>query len=333
MIEVMQLSPITKSAVSLIASFVRGDGFEGGDMVVNEFGDTINDLLELVSDDYALFNGFALLVNSTANGQVTNLQHIPFEYCRLGLVDQRGRAKTIAVSNNWESSNSDVLPINTENIRRFSLWSEKAAAQQALNGRATVLYVTSAKYSYPLASIDAIIESAQTDNELQVFELGNVSNGFLSGTLFKIPASGNDKDDQAIKDELEGFKGARNANSMFAVRVDEDFQGDVIEQIPANNNDSLFIQTTLNVRNRICENYGIPPALLGVLPEGSVFTQDQIADNYTYMNLRTKDTRNMIERQFKKLGLDVGSIVPNQFESSQMLNNANNKGQTLDSTE
>jgi glucuronate isomerase len=39
------------------------------------------------------------------------------------------------------------------------------------------------------------------------------------------------------------------------------------------------------------------------------------------MNLRTKDMRNSIERQFDKLGLDTGRIIPNQFESSQMLDN------------
>jgi hypothetical protein len=60
---------------------------------------------------------------------------------------------------------------------------------------------------------------------------------------------------------------------------------------------------------------------MGLLPEGSIFSAQQLADEYTYMNLRTKDTRNHIERQMAKLGLDVGRIVPNQFASSQMAEN------------
>ena len=58
---------------------------------------------------------------------------------------------------------------------------------------------------------------------------------------------------------------------------------------------------------------------MGMLPAGALFTAQQIADDYTYQNLLTKDIRNEIARQFDKLGLDVGEIIPNQFASSTML--------------
>jgi len=332
--EIYLLSPTTKSAVNLMASFIRGDGFENGDTVVNRFGETANDILELVANDKALYNGYAILVNSNALGFAVEIQHIPFEFVRLGLIDQSGRAATVAVSNNWEGSNRDKLPEDIERITRYRLYRGNEAAAEATRGRGMVMYVTPERYCYPISTIDAIIETSQSDNELQLFELGNLTNGFLSMSVFKMPVDSDLESEQdKIREKLKELQGAKNANSVLVAAVPEDWNGgDLVEPIPANNNDTLFTQTTLNVKNRICHNFALPPALLGMLPEGSVFTQDQIADNYTYMNLQTKDTRNHIERNFQKLGLNFGRIIPNQFESSQMLdNNGPTERQPMDS--
>lgn len=108
--EVMLISPLTKSAINLLADFYRGDLFANGDIVVNKNGETANEILRLVSKDYALYNGYALHLNSNGLGAVVEMQHIPFEYVRLGLADQKGRITKVEVSNNWEMSNSDILP-------------------------------------------------------------------------------------------------------------------------------------------------------------------------------------------------------------------------------
>ena len=328
---VFNLSPITKSAVNLMANFIRGDGFERGDVEVNEMGETANDVLHSISQDMALYNGYGLHLNSNGLGKVTTVEHIPFEFIRFGLPNQDGRIRDVKISNNWESSNQQQLPNNKLNAKKYLLYNDTQNATEALtSGRGMVLYITPKKNEYPLASIDAIIETAQSDSELQKFELGNIVNGFLSMSIFKYPSSGDDVQEDAIREKVKQFQGAMAANSIMVVGIDEDSENfqNLIEQVPANNNDSLFINTTLNVKNRILQNFALPSGLMGMLPEGAVFTATQLADEYTYMNLRTKDIRNTLARQFDKLGLDVGKIVPNQFESSQMLtNNDTTQGQ------
>lgn len=322
---VMNLSPITKSAVNLMANFIRGDGFENGDQEVNDSGETANDILWSISNDYALYNGYALHLNSNGLGTVKTVEHVPFEYVRLGLPDQKGRIRDVRVSNNWESSNEQALPSDKVNAKRYLLYNDAENGREALTtARGMILYSTPKKNVYPLSTIDAIIETAQSDCELQKFELGNITNGFLSMSIFKYPSAGDSEEqEEAIRKRLNDFKGSTNANSVLVVGVDEDSENtqNLIEQVPANNNDSLFINTTLNVKNRILQNFAVPSSLMGMLPEGAVFTATQLADDYTYMNLRTKDTRNYIENEMDKLGLDLGKIVPNQFESSQMLEN------------
>ena len=319
---VSQLSPVAKSAISLIAHFITGNGFERGDEVINREGETANDILRLIAQDQALFNGYALHLNSTGLGVVSEVRQIPFEFVRLGLANQSGEIRDVRVSNNWESSNSDKLPTNELNEVKYQIFNHYQNGTEALTtAKGMVLYATPKKNCYPLSAIDPIIETCQADHELAVFELGNITNGFLSMSIFKYPGGSDmEAEKQALSDKLNQLKGAKNANSILVASVDEDWEGgNLVENIPANNNDTLFAQTTINTRNRIVQSMGVLPSMIGIMPEGSVFTSVQMADSYTYMNLRTKEIRNNIQRQFQKLGLDVGRIIPNQYESSQML--------------
>lgn len=323
--EVALLSPITKSAISLIATFIRGDGFTNNP-VVNEAGETANDILRLIAEDQALYNGYGLHLNSSGLGNVSEVQHVPFEFIRLGLANQKGIIRDVKVSNNWEQSNADILPDPAlSKPVTYRIYNQASAANEAITtARGMVLYAVPKKNHYPLASLDAIIETAHSDHELQCFELGNISNGFLSMSIFKYPSGGDTEvEEKELVEKLNAFKGSRNANSILVAPIDEDWEGsgNLVEQIPANNNDTLFQNTTLNVKNRILQNYALPAGLMGMLPEGAVFTATQLADEFTYMNLRVKDIRKMISAQFEKLGLNVGEIQPNQFESSQMLEN------------
>ena len=315
------LSPITKGAINLKASFIRGMGFERGDIEINEFGETANDILKFISHDISMFDGYALHLNSNALNVVKTIQHIEFQFVRLGLANQNGQIKYVEVSNNWEQS-QQVLPTDKIDATRYQIFDHMQNGREALTtSKGMVLYAVPRSNQYPLATNDAIAESCVTDHELAVFELGNVVNGFLSMSIFKYPTSGNTEDEEEeLRVKLNQLKGARNANSVIVAGIDEDYEGagNLVEQIPANNNDSLFINTVLNVNQRIIQNYGVPNSLMSNMPRGALFTAQQIADDVTFLNLMTQDKRNEIERQFTKLGLDVGKIIPRQFESSLM---------------
>lgn len=311
-------SPIGLSCVELIAAFIRGDGFEN-DRVINDQGDTANDILKLISWDQSAFRGWGVHTNNNLNGDVTELTYIPFEFIRLGLATQKGIIKDVKVSNNWEQYDQTLPSPNELNEVRFSLYNPQDVQQEVLTtAKGMVYYSTPKKNTYPLASFDAVWESLQADSELQIFELANIVNGFISLSVFKLPSGGNDEDEQIeLSKKLNTLKGAKNANSIIVASVDEDWAGgDLIEQVPANNNDTLYTGTLASVKNRLLQNWALPASLLGMLPDGALFTAQQIADDFKYMNARVRDQRLDIERQFEKMGLDVGKIIPREFESS-----------------
>jgi hypothetical protein len=149
--------------------------------------------------------------------------------------------------------------------------------------------------------------------------LANIQNGFLGTTLFKYPGGfESDEDRKRTNDKVKTLKGSYNANSVIIAETPEDYTGNLIENIPANNNDKLFEATTKHIRDIILQNYAIPGPLMGVNPEGGIFTQQAIRDSYIYMNARTKNVRNEIARTFNVIsdlfGSPVGMIKEQVFE-------------------
>lgn len=302
--ELFKRSPLTKQAIKVLTEFCMGEGWKGnGDKVINRYGQTFNDMLRLASEDLNTFSGYALHCNFNALGRIVEVQHIPFEYVRLGTKDLQGITNNVKVFNNWEQDSVKFNTYKGIEPTTYPIFNPKTAAEDALTGgNGQVLYWTPHMFSYPLASFDAIRDAVQTDAEIQEFMLSKVMDGFLGTTLFKYPG-GFDSEEERRKVEykLKQMKGAKGARFILAV-TPEDFDSNLIEPIPAPNDDSLFTNTSEKVVNTILQNFSVPGPLLAVNPQGSVFTQEQIRDSYILMNLRTANKRKMLERAFEPIG-------------------------------
>ena len=312
-------SPLTKSAVDLLADFFKGDGFEqNGELILNRYGDTLNDVLSMVANDLAEFRGFAVHFNFNPSGAIVEATRIPFEYVRLGLPDASGISKDCKVSNNWENINYDLNdPNSEEKIKSYPLYDPM---NPKITASGSVYYYSDlGRGRYPLCSFDPILDNAQSDAEIQRFEVNNLVNGFHSGTIFK--HYGPFEDDRAkdrFLEQINSMTGAKGGNSSMVVTVDEALENaSLVEALPANNNDTLFQQTTANIRNRVLQFFNIPGGLFAVSPENSVFTVTELGPSFVYMNLRTKNDRRTLERFFNRF-IAAGQIVINSFESDRV---------------
>ena len=133
--ELFKRSPLTKQAIKVLTEFCMGEGWKGnGDKVVNRYGQTFNDMLRLSSEDLNEFSGYALHCNFNALGRIVEVQHIPFEYVRLGTKDLSGITNNVKVFNNWEQ---DTVKFNTyKGIEptTYPIFNPKTAAADALSG-------------------------------------------------------------------------------------------------------------------------------------------------------------------------------------------------------
>ena len=313
--ELYKRSPLTKQAIKKLTQFSMGEGWTSqGDKAVNRFGQTFNDILRLVCEDVNTFSGFAMHFNFNATGKIEEIQHIPFPYVRLGAKDINGITNDVKISNNWEGDSQKYKGYTGVTAITYPLFNPKTAAENALlGGGGQVLYWTPRMFAYPLATFDAIREAVQTDAEIMTFSLKNIQNGFAGGTVWHIPGGFDSEEDRRrTENKVKGMTGSHNAGVNVLAETQEDFTANLIEPIPAPNNDALFNLTGEKVVNTILQNFSVPGPLLAVNPQGAVFSQEQIRDSYILMNLTTESTRKIIERVFdpiaKLFGVRLGKI-------------------------
>lgn len=90
---IISASSTGSECVERYADFIEGNGFRDvsfSEYTVNRRGDTADDIHTLVCKDVAKYDGFALHVNYNIFGEIVEIQHIPFENCRLQEEDENG---------------------------------------------------------------------------------------------------------------------------------------------------------------------------------------------------------------------------------------------------
>ena len=321
-------SPLLVSSTRILEDFINGDGWKlNNDIILNNRRETSRDVLNLATKDWSRYAGFALHINFDGRGRVTEIQHIPFEYCRLGFPDAFGNISTIVVSNNWEEDSEKLPPSKNRHIftETFPMFNPLTAGSETISvpqPLGQVLYFTGIeKNKYPLATFDAIMISGETDNEIQKYEEANTRKGFHGATIFRYPGTfDSETQKQQMIQQISKMMGSDSPGVTLA-QIDEDFTGVLMESIPANSNDTLFDLTLQSLINRTLYHFNIPPSLFGIAPSGGVFTQLAYQESFIVYNVITRNIRAAISRVFNKVTdlwwqepFTLGEIKENVFE-------------------
>ena len=299
--EIAFRSPIATRCLNTLSDFLEGGGFiDNGDFVVNREEQTLNDLLREATLDDAKFAGFALHINVDEIGGVTEISRVKFKDVRYGLPNRFGRIEDVKVNVNWEEDYNKST-YHSRDIFPFPLWSKRDTYEiediEEFSGY--ILYWTPEKNVYPKCTFDSSLDSVQTNGEIQVFEIGSLQNSFLGTTIFKQQGEiESDEEEQILVNELAQLTGAENAGSVMVVNVPEGFDGDILEQIPANNNDRLFELTNKTSENRVVYTFAVPKAVLGIEPESGMFNVEQEETAHNSYNTRTRKRRTSIAKVF-----------------------------------
>lgn len=317
--EVKNRSYTVKSAVQKLAEFTTGLGFADQSLKkikVNNKGQSFDDALFLASQDFSMFDGVALHVTYNLNFKINNIEPIEFKYCRLGIPDEEGIVHDIKFSDNWERDYNKT-PDNTMTVESYPIFNpdniENEIHEYGYNHPGQILYYTP-KDTYPLATFDAVFDNAQTQSDIGLYELSNIQEGFVGTTVFKYPGTFSDENQKyEIEQKLNAHKGAGGSRILVAENPDGQANS-LFDSVTLPNVDKLFEFTSKNVKNAIRENYSMPAEILGVLPEGGMFNQDQIEQAFKYFNNVTQGRRDVMSRIFKKVGKHWLRDLPDNFE-------------------
>lgn len=306
------------------ARFIEGEGLVNAiiyDLEVNHYGETTDDILTAVAQDLANYGGFALHVNYDLNCKVCEVQHVPFESCRLQEDDDSGYVAHIVTHPDWQgrtTRNGKILRVSRDTIASFDRFNPDPnivrAQINAAGGidhyKGQILWVSTAgRDRYPLPKYDRVLTDLSTDEGLSNVKFRNVRCNFLP-SAFVITKRGQalNEDDAAKRaieargfaEDLEMFQGDETSNVLISLSIDNDEEKPEIVEFPVKNFDKDFDVTDKSVVERIYSAFEQEPFLC--IRSGKLgFSGTTIHDCYAYYSSLVSKEQRMIERAFSKI--------------------------------
>lgn len=306
------------------ARFIEGQGLANEliyNLVVNHYGDTTDDILTAIAQDLANYGGFALHVNYDLNLRICELQHVPFENCRLQEDDDVGYIAHIVTHPDWNGKatrNGKVQRVSKDTIvtfDRFNPTPEIVRAQIMAAGgiehyKGQIMWVSMAgRDRYPLPKYDRVLTDLSTDEGLSNIKFRNARCNFLSSAFVISKTSQPLNDDDARKkkieargfaEDLEQFQGDETSNVLISLTIENDEEKPEIVEFPTKNFDKDFQVTDESVVERIYCAFEQEPFLC--VRNGKIgFSGTLIHDCYTYYSSLVNKEQRTIERALNKI--------------------------------
>lgn len=306
------------------ARFIEGEGIANAviyGLEVNHFGETTDDILTAVAQDLADYGGFALHVNYDLNCKVCEVQHVPFEACRLQEDDDAGYIAHIVTHPDWQgrtTRNGKILRVSKDTISTFDRFNPDPSivrAQIASCGgidhyKGQILWISNAgRNRYPLPKYDRVLTDLSTDEGLSNVKFRNVRCNFLPSAfvISKTSQALNADDEQrravearGFAEDLAQFQGDETSNVLISMTVGNEEEKPEIISFPTKNFDKDFEVTDNSVVERIYCAFEQEPFLC--IRNGKLgFSGTTIHDCYIYYASLVSKEQRMIERAFSKI--------------------------------
>lgn len=306
------------------AKFIEGNGFDSdgfSQLCVNALGDTTDDILHNVCKDMARFGGFALHVNYNVLCQITSVEHIPFENCRLEEADDVGNVAHVLVHPDWtqrRTRRGKRLQVNEETVDRICIFNPapEIVAKEIANAggigqyKGQVLWVSAdGKFVYPTPIYDPVVTEASTDEGLGNIKYRNVRNNFLTACMLvtkkgipKTDDKGNEIDNGSMiaDEDLLQFQGDENTGKILAVELENNEDAPQVVEFPVKNYDKEFGVTDASVIERIYAQFH--QELFHAIRIGKLgFSGQVMQDAYEYYAGEVTTEQRIIQRAFTKV--------------------------------
>lgn len=321
---IAQRSGSTISAIKKLSEFTSGEGFSGMDQPVNRKGKTLWSVLQFISFQRAMFGGWALHFNFNIFGEITEIQPVPFEFVRWSKDE-----KELVVNPDWgrkrryRVKEKKYCPYKPDNVLKEI---EECGGIENYQGQ-ILYFIEEDQDIYTLTRWDAVLDDAQLEAEIKLFNLSCIQNNYSLSGLFVLPKTIESTDEgKELTKELRKDIGAGNAGGLRLITVlptDELRGWKWFQSIERNNIDNLFENQKESAKFNIYHNFNQPPVLSGVVEEG-MFNQDTYTQAFEYYNSATETDRKDIEKELNKIisrsiWSDIGpiQIIPKSYIKKQ----------------
>jgi hypothetical protein len=338
-IDLVNDSGTAKSCINLYAKYIIGQGFEDekfNEQIINRKKITNNQLLRKLAYDYARFKGFAVHFNYNANLKISEINYVPYDYCRMVRVDDVGYISQIAIYDDWGKriksriEKKDIKYIDIFNPQPDIIKAQIERDGGILNYKGQIYWYSSEGIgTYPLAPFDAILEDIDTDAQIKVFKFRNVTTSFMANHLLIHKGKFESENErEEFKETLNKFQGAEESAKIMLVEVDHEEQIPELKKVEPIDNDTLYEYTEQSVKSNIIESFGQPSVLLGREIAGKLGMTKEIPEWKLFYSEYTADERAIMSKIFQLINENYQYKITDNFNiipiiSKELLNDGN----------
>jgi hypothetical protein len=239
LIELQSESPVHGSIVNSISQMIAGQGIVGGNDVANAYlsGLKIDSIIPHISRDLKLFGGYYLeVIWSMDRTTIAQVNHLPFENCRLACSDENDDLIGVWYSRDWSDMRKKK---NTPHfIPMFDQETKDALPKQ-------VIFVHTLKMGseyYPKPDYIGSVNYIELTRQIGEYHVNNILNGFFPSLIASfnngIPSL---EEQHMIKNQLQmSIQGAENAGKVLTFFNEERDRGVEFTAFPINDADKQY---------------------------------------------------------------------------------------------
>lgn len=327
---IVTASQTARGCLSRYAEFVEGDGWHDEALAVaklNRRGATGDDMLAAVAQDVAKYGGYALHVNYNVFAEVVEVQHVPFEMCRLEEEDEQGYVAHVVVHPDWagrKTRGGKALKVDEKTVKRFDVFnpsvevvmSQIEAVGGIENYGGQILWMSmDGAMVYPTPIYDSAITEMSTDEGLSNVKNRNVRNNFLVSCMLvakkgapRYNEEGEREEREMIEAEtLKKFQGDTNGNKILYIELENDEDEPKVVEFPAKNYDKDFTVTDESTVERIYSSF--KQELFHAIRRGKLgFSGQVMADAYA-------DYAGQVTREQRFIGRGFATVMARWHEA------------------
>lgn len=323
-----------KICLSRYKKFIAGDHISNvtiRDLIINEDGETVEDIKGLIAGDVGESGGFALHIGYNALGLPNSIKHIPFDWCRLSIDEscfeddeiEDMPVTHIAVLEDWsgkKTKNGKTIKVSKENIKYFPVFNPEKAKEEiseiGIDDYTGQVYWCSmgGKWTYPIATYDAVLTQIATDISIGNVMYRNAAFSFTPGGLLifkkgQVGGTGTnegDEHDKSIYGDSDMDKVVNewqtDENTGKLVLMDLEYGEEMPEfiDVAGKNYDKEYTISIEYVAEKIYSAFS-QMGWYRMLKGGLGFSQDIMRDCYEYLNTETFGERKFVEVNLSKV--------------------------------
>ena len=282
--------------------YVFGKGFPSGDKIVNQNGETFNDVIKKSCSDIELFGGCYVEVIWKIGG-AAELRHIPFQTLR-----RSKENNGYWYCKNWAKYTTEkpvfIPDFNTDDKNGVQIFSYKEYRPGT--------------DIYPLPGYFGALNDIETDVEISKYNLSIIKNGMFSS---KMIVFNNGEPTSEIKRKIEAdfkkkFTGAENGGNFMLVFNEDPAKAPVVNDLSTTDLDKLFDQLNKTTQAEIFSGHLVTsPMLFGIMEPGKLGGRNELQDAYeifnnTYIGNKQKFLNSIAKILMPVVNISLSEIVP-----------------------